>query len=84
MTDGEELAAGRFIPQASMDDEPIPISISQGLLEDMGLGLGDRLLFNVQGLPLETEIASVRKVDWNQIAAEFFLCFSPRGIGGGS
>ncbi len=79
LTDGEVLAAGRFIPQASMEDEPIPISISQGLLEDMGLNLGDRLRFNVQGLPLETEIASVRIVDWNQMRPNFFFVF-PQGV----
>ncbi len=79
LTDAEELVAGRFIPQASMEDEPIPVSISQGLLEDMGLELGDRLVFDVQGLPLETEIASVRKVDWNQVRANFFFVF-PEGV----
>ena len=79
LTDAEELVAGRFIPQASLDDEPIPVSISQGLLEDMGLSLGDRLLFDVQGLPLETQIASVRKVDWNQVRANFFFVF-PMGV----
>ncbi|MCZ6674205.1 MAG: FtsX-like permease family protein, partial [Verrucomicrobia bacterium] len=63
----------------SIDDEPVPVSISQGLLEDMGLGLGDRLVFDIQGLPLEVEIASVRKVDWNQVRANFFFVF-PNGV----
>ena len=79
LTDTEELVAGNFISEASMSDEPIPVSISQGLLEAMELGLGDRLVFDIQGLLLEVEIASVRKVDWNQMRANFFFVF-PKGV----
>ena len=79
LTEAEELVAGRFIPRATLDDEPIPVSISQGLLEDMKLELGDRLVFDVQGLRLETEISSVRKVDWTKVRPNFFFVF-PRGV----
>ena len=79
LTDAEELVEGTFIPQSSIDEIPVPVSISQGLSEDMGLVIGDRLVFDIQGLALEVEIASVRKVDWNQVRANFFFVF-PNGI----
>jgi len=79
LTDAEELVEGTFISESSMDREPVPVSISEGLAEDMKLGLGDRLLFDIQGLPLEVEISSVRKVDWNQLRANFFFVF-PKGV----
>lgn len=79
LTDAEKLVEGTFISQSSMNDEPVPVSISQGLAEDMKLGLGDRLVFDIQGLPLEVEISSVREVDWNQVRANFFFVF-PEGV----
>ena len=79
LTDAEKLVAGTFVPEASLDEEPIPVSISEGLIEDMKLQLGDRLVFDIQGLPLEVEISSVRKVDWNQVRANFFFVF-PKGV----
>jgi putative ABC transport system permease protein len=79
LTDAEELVEGTFVPESSLEKEPIPVSISEGLLEDMGVKLGDRLVFDIQGLPLEVEISSVRKVDWNQVRANFFFVF-PKGV----
>lgn len=79
LTDAEELVEGTFVSRSSLDEEPVPVSISEGLLEDMGLVLGDRLVFDIQGLPLEVEIGSVRKVDWNQVRANFFFVF-PEGV----
>ena len=79
LTDAEEIIDGTFVPESSMDDEPIPVSISEGLVEDMGVELGDHLLFDIQGLPLEVEISSVRKVDWNQVRANFVFVF-PKGV----
>ncbi|MCB1122235.1 MAG: ABC transporter permease, partial [Verrucomicrobiae bacterium] len=79
LTDAEELVEGTFVPKSSIDEEPVPVSISEGLLEDMDLALGDRLKFDIQGLPLEVEINSVRKVDWNQVRANFFFVF-PAGV----
>tara|TARA_B100001123_G_scaffold190683_1_gene217573 strand:+ start:6351 stop:8873 length:2523 start_codon:yes stop_codon:yes gene_type:complete len=79
LTDAEEVVSGTFVTEASIEEEPIPVSISQGLAEDMEVVLGDRLVFDVQGLPIEAEISSIRKVDWNQVRANFFFVF-PKGV----
>ncbi|MDG2169983.1 MAG: ABC transporter permease [Opitutales bacterium] len=79
LTETETLIEGTFVGEASIEDEPIPVSIEEGLTEDLDVSLGDRLVFDIQGLALEVEIASIRKVDWNQVRANFFFVF-PKGV----
>jgi putative ABC transport system permease protein len=44
--------------------------------------VGDRLTFNVQGVPLEAEVASLRKVDWQTLTTNFFMILSPGALEG--
>ena len=41
--------------------------------------MGDEIVFDVQGLPVTTRVASLREVDWRRIQPNFFVVF-PRGI----
>ncbi len=76
----EELIAGEFTPSASLDDEgPIPVSVEQRIVDALDLKLGDRIVWDVQGLPIETEVTSIRKVDWRQMKPNFFVVF-PAGV----
>ncbi len=77
--DSEQLLAGEWIPEVASDDEVIPISFEDGSAERLGLALGDTVEWNVQGLPLVTRIASLRKVDWQRIQANFMVVF-PKGV----
>ncbi|MDA1067462.1 MAG: ABC transporter permease [Verrucomicrobia bacterium] len=79
LTDSETLIEGVFTGASSMDVDYVPVSISKGLSEDMKLGIGDKLVFDIQGLPLDVEITSIREVDWNQVRANFFFVF-PTGV----
>ena len=75
----EELLEGDWIPSASPDAGVVPISLEKGISEELGVGLGDELVFDVQGIPIKTRIANLRKVDWRRIQANFFVVF-PRGV----
>lgn len=79
VTDSEILVEGEFIGESSIEEAFVPVSIEKGLAEDMRLGIGDRLVFDIQGLLLDVEISSVREVDWNQVRANFFFVF-PTGV----
>ena len=79
LSDSETVVAGEWIPSASFDDPIIPISFDAELAEDLHIGLGDRLEFDVQGLPVMTTIASLREIDWRRIQANFFVVF-PDGV----
>lgn len=48
-------------------------SVEQGLAETLGIKLGDRLQFEVTGILLDGEITSLRKVEWESFAPNFFV-----------
>lgn len=76
----EPIVAGEFIPNANLDgDGPIPISVEERIVEALQLQLGDLITWDVQGLPIETVVTSIRKVDWRQMQPNFFVVF-PSGI----
>lgn len=78
LTDAETLLEGEFT--ATTDgSEPIAVSIERSIAEELEVGVGDALTFDVQGIPLETRITSVREVNWAQIRANFYMVF-PTGI----
>ncbi|NJW54996.1 hypothetical protein HC175_18970, partial [Salinimicrobium sp. CDJ15-91] len=57
----------------------IPISISDNFAEDAVVEVGDRLSFNVQGVIMNTEVGSIRTVDWSQMQPNFSIVF-PKGV----
>jgi putative ABC transport system permease protein len=58
-------------------DEVAEVSIEQEFAEDLGVGVGDRLGFSVQGVPFDLEVTSIRKVDWETFGINFFLVVEP-------
>ncbi|TSE30347.1 hypothetical protein Tther_01051 [Tepidimonas thermarum] len=64
------LVGGRWQP-----DEAGAISIESGLADTLGLRLGDRLTFDIAGVPHEVRITSLRKVDWASMHVNFFALF---------
>jgi putative ABC transport system permease protein len=65
-----EVVAGRWTA-----DEPDALSVEEGLAESLGLKLGDRLGFDIAGIPVEGRITSLRKVDWGSMRVNFFVLF---------
>ena len=47
------------------------------MAEDLNVGLGDRLVVNIQGRTLEAEIVHLREVDWSRLNLNFFMLFPP-------
>jgi len=56
-------------------DEAGALSVEEGLMQTLGLQLGDRLAFDVAGRIVEGRITSVRKVDWSSMRVNFFVMF---------
>ncbi len=76
----EKLIAGEWVPAFDpATGEDVPISIEEGLAKDMQLKLGDRIEWDVQGLPMTTRIRSLRAVEWQRLQPNFFVVF-PRGV----
>ncbi|QCX02362.1 FtsX-like permease family protein [Aggregatimonas sangjinii] len=74
----EVLTEGEFTPTASSNNA-IPISLSDNVARDAQVVLGDTLVFNVQGVLMETIVGSIRSVDWGRMQLNFSVVF-PKGI----
>lgn len=79
LIDSETLAAGEWIPSVENLENPVPISVEQGQMEDLNTQIGDTLTWNVQGVPIQSYIASTREVDWERPQPNFFVVF-PKGV----
>ena len=47
---------------------------------ELGVGVGDEIVWDVQGVPLPTRIASLREVDWARFEPNFFVVFAPGAL----
>src|SRR5690606_2004468 len=53
------------------------VSIATEYRDSVGIGLGDRLTFDVAGETFEVTVASIRQVKWDSFQPNFFLVFPP-------
>jgi len=78
LIDSEELLAGEWQGRVGPSDE-VRISLEKSIARDLGVSVGDQLVFDVQGTPIETVVGSLRQVDWQRMQANFFVVF-PAGV----
>ncbi|QCX41051.1 FtsX-like permease family protein [Aureibaculum algae] len=74
----EELIEGTWVTTLKPGD-PIMISIAEDLAKRAEVGVGDQIVFNVQGVLMETTVGSIRKVDWAKMQMNFSIVF-PKGV----
>lgn len=77
--DSETVIRGSYTGTVAADTAVIPISLEQDIAADLQVDLGDKLTLDVMGIPIETEITSIRDVEWQSMAPNFFILF-PAGI----
>jgi putative ABC transport system permease protein len=68
-----EIVAGRLWS----DPARAEISIEEEFAADMGVKLGSTVVFDVQGVPVEVTVTSLRKVGWRSFGINFFLVVEP-------
>ena len=78
LIDTEEIREGEFVGAVS-GLETVPISLEGSIAEELKVGIGDTLTFDVQGIPVLTVISSIRKVDWATLRPNFYVVF-PNGV----
>lgn len=78
LIESESLEEGEWIA-TSDGDGVIPVSVSRDFANDAQVGIGDKVVFNVQGRLMETQVASIRMVDWSRMQLNFSLVF-PKGV----
>ena len=57
----------------------IPISLAQNVADDAEVALGDIIVFNIQGVLMNTVVAHLREVDWARMQINFSILF-PSGV----
>lgn len=58
------------------------VSMEEDAARYLGVDVGGTLTFNVQGVPVEAEVMSLRKVDWQSLSMNFFAILSPGALDG--
>jgi putative ABC transport system permease protein len=56
------------------------VSIEADFARDLGVEVGDTIVFDVQGVPLELLVSSLRTVEWDSFAINFFLVVEPGAL----
>tara|TARA_R110002049_G_scaffold245100_1_gene418937 strand:+ start:1526 stop:4081 length:2556 start_codon:yes stop_codon:yes gene_type:complete len=78
LVSSESLVAGEWVGTAPAN-ALIPISVAENVAGDSQVVIGDSLTFNVQGVLMNTRVASIRAVDWSRMQPNFSIVF-PSGI----
>ncbi|HVV53830.1 MAG TPA: FtsX-like permease family protein [Mucilaginibacter sp.] len=78
LTPTEKIVDGNWVGHAPASGD-VPISMEDRFAKRLHLKVGDKLTFNVQGMPVNTVIASTRDVNWNRMQTNFLFVF-PDGV----
>jgi putative ABC transport system permease protein len=73
----ERVVAGKFSTQGT---SPAGISVEQDLAKELGVGVGDEIVWDVQGITLPSRVTSIREVDWARFEPNFFVVFAPGAL----
>ncbi len=78
---GTAITRGRWWTSAEAGQRP-RVSLEDEAARSLGVEVGDTLVFDVQGVRVEVEVMSLRRVDWQSLAANFFAILSPGALEG--
>jgi putative ABC transport system permease protein len=79
LTFARELPPDNVVVEGKLwsDPERAEVSVEVDYAEDLGLVLGSVLQLDVQGVPLELHVTSLRTVEWESFGLNFFLVVEP-------
>jgi len=79
LTSLETLPEDNVIVDGALWSDPnrAEVSIEQDFAADLGVGVGDTVTFDVQGVSLELLVSSLRTVEWARFSINFFLVVEP-------
>ncbi len=78
--EGNKIVSGSWWPEAPVNDDldadkTIPVSIEVDVANELGLNLGDLIIFSVGGLEFEARVANTRSVNWQKMTPNFYFLF---------
>ncbi len=69
-----EVVAGALWSDPARAEVSVEVEFAE---DDLGANLGDVLTFDVQGVPIDLALTSLRRVDWRTFDINFFLVVEP-------
>jgi putative ABC transport system permease protein len=72
----EKLLEGNLHEKKDTRDS-VWVTISEGMLDNLDVKIGDSMVFDIQGVPLKAFLAGVREVDWPKDPPNFIFVFPP-------
>src|SRR5207247_1777615 len=72
------IVRGRWWTPAEAAARP-RVSVEDEAAKFFGVDVGGTLTFDIQGVTVRAEVMSLRKVEWQSLAANFFMILSPIG-----
>ncbi len=75
----DELPADNEIVAGALwsDPERFEVSVEEEFAADLGVGVGSVIELDVQGVPLELVVSSLRTVEWQSFGINFFFVVEP-------
>jgi putative ABC transport system permease protein len=64
------------------DTGAVRISLEEDLAGELGVGVGDEIVWDLQGVELRSVVASLRAVEWGAFQPNFFVVFEPGALEG--
>lgn len=75
LTPSEKIIEGK--PFEGPAGETARVSLEKRWADRMGVKLGDKLEFDIQGVPLEGVVANIKEIKWTSFYPNFFVSLEP-------
>src|SRR6185295_20163037 len=76
----ERVVEGRFWSASETHGDPVPVSLERGVARELGVRVGDAIDWDVQGVTVRSQVASLREVEWARFEPNFFAVFAPGSL----
>ncbi|OGW15575.1 MAG: ABC transporter permease [Nitrospinae bacterium RIFCSPLOWO2_12_FULL_47_7] len=77
---GNKIITGKWWSEDEADKSLV--SLEEDAARRLGAGIGSTLVVDIQGIPVSAQVTNIRKVDWRNMRANFYMIFSPGALKG--
>ncbi len=83
LTSREALTSDNRVVEGALWSDPAraEVSIEQRFAVQLGVKVGSTITFDIQGVPLELAVTSLRSVQWQSLSINFFFLVEPGALG---
>ena len=75
LTNSEKLVSGVWWTPGTRGTGPARISVDVDLADELGVKLGDEIVWDVQGVQIPSTVTNFRQIDWGRFQTNFFVVF---------